>query len=80
MVGGTPIQHYRLNTLGLRRNGIVKERYRVLERAFRAMRDGDRTLEELPDTGEIVELRRALKEKSKYGCYGFAGTRAADRE
>ncbi len=73
MIGGTPIRHYRLNAVGLRRNGIVGERYRALERAFRAMRDGDRTLEDLTDTEEIVELRRALTEKSKYGCYGFAG-------
>ena len=77
-IGGTPIRHRRLNTVGLRRGGIVRERYRAVEQAFRALRAGDRTLEDLPDTEEIVELRRALSEKSRYGCYGFAGARDAE--
>lgn len=72
MIGGNPVRHYRLNTLGLRRNGITGDRYRALERAFRALRRGDRALDDLPDTDEITALRNALAGRSKYGCYGFA--------
>ena len=72
MIGGAPVRHYRLNTLGLRRNGITGDRYRALEQAFRALRQGDRTLDDLPDTAEIAALREALAGRSKYGCYGFA--------
>jgi len=78
MIGGTPVRHYRLNAVGLRRNGITGDRYKALEQAFRAMRNGDRSLDDLPDTDEIVELRHALAHRSKYGCYGFAGTAARD--
>jgi UDP-N-acetylglucosamine acyltransferase len=35
MVGGEPVRHYRLNTIGLRRGGFDKERYRAIEAAFR---------------------------------------------
>jgi UDP-N-acetylglucosamine acyltransferase len=73
MIGGTPVRHFRLNSIGLRRNGITGERYRALERALRALRSGDRSFEGLPETEEITELRRALENSSKYGCYGFAG-------
>jgi len=73
VIGGTPVRHYRLNSVGLRRNGITGERYRVLERALRALRSGDRSLDGLPETEEIRELRRALDDHSKYGYYGFAG-------
>ena len=72
-IGGEPIRHYRLNSIGLRRNHIKKERYRVLESAFRAIRDGDKSLEGIPDTEEIIYLRDWLSSKSKYGTYGFAG-------
>jgi UDP-N-acetylglucosamine acyltransferase len=72
MIGGTPVRHYRLNTVGLRRNGITGERYRHLERAFRALRNGNRNLTDLPDTDEIEALRHALDKRSKYGVYGFA--------
>lgn len=73
MIGGNPVRHYRLNTLGLRRHGITGDRYRTLEQAFRALREGDRALDALPDTEEVEALRKALDQRSKYGCYGFAG-------
>jgi len=72
MIGGEPLRHFKLNTVGLRRAGMKKDRYRALETAFRALRDGDKELSSLPDTEEIVELRDWLSAKSKYGCYGFA--------
>ena len=76
MIGGDPVRHYRLNTVGLRRNGIDKERYRTLEAAFRALRKGDKGLADLPDTEDLAYLRDWLSVKSKYGCYGFAGKAA----
>ncbi len=75
VIGGTPVRHYRLNSIGLRRNGIDGDRYRALESAFRAIRSGDKSLEGLPDTEEILNLREWLAKKSKYGLYGFAGAR-----
>ena len=71
MIGGTPVRHYRLNAVGLRRNGITGDRYRALEAAFRALRDGDRSLAGVPDTDEVAFLRHWLSVKSKYGHYGF---------
>ena len=71
VIGGTPVRHYRLNTIGLKRNGITGDRYRALEKAFRALRSGDRSLEGLPETEEIAFLRDWLAVKTKYGTYGF---------
>jgi UDP-N-acetylglucosamine acyltransferase len=71
LVGGDPVRHYRLNTIGLRRNGVDKERYRTLEAAFRALRKGDKNFAELPQTEDLACLRKWLSVKSKYGCYGF---------
>lgn len=72
IIGGAPVRHYRLNTVGLRRNGVRGDRYRALETAFRALRKGDRTLADIPDTEEVQYLRDWLSIKSKYGVYGFA--------
>ena len=72
LIGGTPVRHYRLNTVGLRRNGIVKERYRALEAAFRALRSGNRQLDGVPDTEDVRFLRDWLARKSKFSHYGFA--------
>lgn len=74
MVGGEPVRHYRLNTIGLRRGGFDKERYRAVEAAFRALRDGNRELTGVPNTEDVNKLREWLAGESKYGVYGFAGT------
>ncbi len=74
MVGGEPVRHYRLNTIGLRRGGFDKERYRAVEAAFRALRDGNKELKGIPDTDDVNHLREWLAAKSKYGIYGFAGS------
>lgn len=73
MVGGEPVRHYRLNTIGLRRGGFDKDRYRAVEAAFRALRDGNKELNGVPDTDDVNQLREWLAAKSKYGIYGFAG-------
>ncbi len=72
IVGGEPVRHYRLNTIGLRRGGFDKQRYRAVETAFRALRDGNKELNGVPDTDDVMHLREWLAAKSKYGIYGFA--------
>jgi len=72
LVGGAPVRHYRLNTIGLRRNGVTGERYRALEQAFRALRDGAKTLDDVAQTEEVRFLQDWLAVDSKYGRYGFA--------
>ncbi|MDJ0940211.1 MAG: acyl-ACP--UDP-N-acetylglucosamine O-acyltransferase [Woeseiaceae bacterium] len=80
LIGGDPVRHYRLNTIGLRRNGVKGDRYRALEAAFKALRDGDRELSGIEDTDEVAYLRTWLAVKSKYGSYGFArGKRGSKR-
>ena len=74
LVGGTPIRHFRLNTVGLRRWGIIGDRYRALETAFRALRNGNRTLDGVPDTDEVRFLSEWLAGKSRHGCYGCIGS------
>lgn len=71
MIGGEPVRHYRLNTVGLRRAGIKGERYRTLEKAYRALRSGAKELGELPRTPEIELLGNWLAAKSKRGIHGF---------
>ena len=51
-----------------------KERYRAVEAAFRALRDGNKELKGIPDTDDVNHLREWLAAKSKYGIYGFAGS------
>ncbi len=72
MVHGIPACHYRINTIGLRRAGIKGERYGALERAFRALRAGDRELGEAPDTPEVRHLREWLAAPSKRGVAAWA--------
>jgi len=72
MIGGEPVRHFRLNSVGLRRNGIKGDRYRALEAAFRALRAGDNTLEGVAETEDVLYLREWLGAKSRFGHYGFA--------
>lgn len=71
LVGGEPVRHYRLNTIGLRRNGFGRERIRALEAAFRALRDGDTEMSGVPDSEDVRTLREWLAAGSRYGHYGF---------
>jgi len=66
-----PAIHYRLNTVGLRRRGVNGERYKALERAFRALRAGNPLPEDLPETPEVLELRAFLASPSKRGIARF---------
>lgn len=69
MIAGEPASHYRLNTIGLQRNGVNGDRYRALERAFRALRDGQAI--EAADTAEIEYLKQWLEAPSRRGITGF---------
>lgn len=71
MVGGVPARHYRLNTVGLRRAGIVKNRYKMVSQAFRLLRNRQ-TIDGLEATQEILRLREWLSGESKRGIHGFA--------
>lgn len=70
LVGGAPIRHYRLNTIGLRRNGIDGASYRALNDAFRRLRQRE-SLDDLPDTLEMRFLRDWLAAPSKRSIAGF---------
>lgn len=70
LIGGRPARHYRLNSVGLRRNGITGERYDVLSKAFRLLRTR-KSLNGLPETEELTFLKNWLAVKSKRGVHGF---------
>jgi UDP-N-acetylglucosamine acyltransferase len=70
LVGGEPVRHYRLNTVGLRRRGVTGERYRALESAFRMLREGG-DLSAAAATPEVEHLREWLARPSKRGLHGF---------
>ena len=74
MIGGEPARHYRLNTIGLRRNGVSGDRYRELEKMFRALRAGNET--SAGTTDETQFLYKWLQEPSKRGLSGFAKTKS----
>ncbi len=70
LIGGRPARHYRLNTVGLRRAGVTGERYKTLEQAFRLLRQ-KKSLDDLPETPELKQLKDWLAVKSKRGTHGF---------
>jgi UDP-N-acetylglucosamine acyltransferase len=80
LVSDNPARHYRLNTVGLRRAGITGTRYRVLQQAFRRLRQGE-DLDGLPETPEIEHLREWLARPSRRGLTAFVqrNETAADR-
>jgi UDP-N-acetylglucosamine acyltransferase len=72
LVGGEPVRHYRLNTVGLRRRGITGDRYRALEAGFRALRAGAAPATIAATTAELEALVAFLTAPSKRGLLGFA--------
>ncbi len=80
MIAGEPPRHYRLNSIGLRRNGISGANYKAIESAFRHLRDGgDITDDVLPDTPEITHLREWFANVTKRGVYGFSRADAREK-
>lgn len=70
LIAGYPAKHYRLNTIGLKRAGIIGERYKVIATAFRMLRQ-KQSIADLEDTEEIKYLKEWLAVKSKRGMHGF---------
>lgn len=74
MARGNPARHYRLNRVGLQRNGIDGERYRTLERAVGALRRRDEAaLEELAAVSDDVRLLSDFIAGSTRGVARFMG-------
>jgi UDP-N-acetylglucosamine acyltransferase len=72
MARGNPAKHYRLNRVGLQRRGFEGARYRLLERAVRALRRRDRALlEELARESADVRLLLEFQASSKRGLCAF---------
>lgn len=70
LIAGYPAKHYRLNTIGLKRSGIIGDRYKVIATAFRLLRQ-NKSIDHLEDTEEIKYLKEWLAVKSKRGLHGF---------
>lgn len=79
MLAGEPARHYRLNGIGLRRNGINGERYKALEQAFRRLRAGE-SLDGIPQTDEMRFLLNWLQQPSKRGLSGFMQRKGAGND
>ncbi|ANE54570.1 MULTISPECIES: acyl-ACP--UDP-N-acetylglucosamine O-acyltransferase [Methylomonas] len=79
LIGGRPAKHYRLNIVGLRRAGIVGDRYKVLSAAFRLLRN-KKSLDELQSTEELQYLKDWLAAESKRGMHGFMSIASTDNE
>ncbi|MGH8548781.1 MAG: acyl-ACP--UDP-N-acetylglucosamine O-acyltransferase [Methylococcales bacterium] len=70
MAGDSPARHYRLNIVGLKRAGITGDRYKLLSRAFRRLKNRE-ALDGLPDSPELTYLRSWLSNPSKRGISSF---------
>lgn len=74
MARGNPARHYRLNRVGLQRNGIAGERYAALEQAVRAFRRRDRQrLDALAEVSADVRRMVEFAAASTRGVARFAG-------
>ncbi|MEX2535401.1 MAG: acyl-ACP--UDP-N-acetylglucosamine O-acyltransferase [Trueperaceae bacterium] len=75
MARGNPARHFRLNRVGLQRNGIEGERYRVLELAVLALRRADReTFDALAVSSDDVRSIAHFIANSKRGVARFQGS------
>lgn len=74
MARGNPVRHYRLNSVGLKRNGIDGERYAALERALRFVRHKDLgALRELASGNDDAREMLEFLTSSKRGVARFVG-------
>lgn len=72
MARGNPARHFRVNGVGLRRNGIDDERYRHIERALRFVRRRDTAaLEELAAASQDAALLLEFMNTSQRGVARF---------
>jgi UDP-N-acetylglucosamine acyltransferase len=76
MARGNMARHYRLNRVGLQRNGFSAERYGALEQAFRALRKRDLTaLALLAEQSSDVQLLQEFIASSTRGVARFVSGR-----
>lgn len=80
LVHGVFGEHYGLNRVGLKRNGIAGERYRSIERAYRALRRGDRELfAELASQSPDVAVMKEFIASSRRGISAMRGRNGSVR-
>jgi UDP-N-acetylglucosamine acyltransferase len=72
LLGGNPVRHYRINSVGLRRAGLDAPRMRAISQAFRCLRQRQ-DLSGVTHTPDIDYLLNWLAAGTKRGIYGFAG-------
>lgn len=76
MARGNPVRHYRLNSVGLKRNGISGERYAQIERALRHVRRKEsEALRELAEASDDVRQLLSFIEASRRGVARFVSSR-----
>ncbi len=73
LLGRDPVAHYSLNRVGLKRAGIEGERYRELEGAWRALREGVSAAELPGDSEEVRHLKEWLQEPDAETWRGHCG-------
>jgi UDP-N-acetylglucosamine acyltransferase len=76
LADGHPVQHYSLNTIGLRRRGVGGQDYRLLGEAFRALRTGEsleRFDEAAKTSAHLASFLEFVRTSSSRGLSGFAG-------
>ena len=71
LVGRSPVKHYCLNKIGIKRYGINDENYEVLSRAFRLLKKGEDIKSIKPMTEDLQYLISWFSVKSERGCYSF---------
>ena len=72
MANGNRAKHYRLNKIGLQRQGISGERYKLIEQGICAFRRGNwQSLEKLATQSDDVNYILEFKLTSKRGICGF---------
>lgn len=73
LVGGEPVRHYRINTLGIRRSGVPNAGIKAISAAARQLRvTGSYSPDEPPELNELQYLQSWLAAESKRGIYGWA--------
>jgi UDP-N-acetylglucosamine acyltransferase len=76
LADGHPVQHYSLNTIGLRRRDVRGQDFRLLGEAFRALRHGE-SLERFDGPAKtsthLASFLEFVRTSSNRGLSGFAG-------
>ncbi len=79
LVAGNPVMHYKLNTVGLRRQNFSAERLQILKQAQKIFRNNiQHSLESLPQNEDIVRLIEWRK-RSLRGIYFFINSKVSKK-